>query len=316
MTILVLCAYLMDAFGYTATKTALVYAQPLMCMTVRMLLGGTVLGLLTCCMYPAQLGRVQQAWWSHRWLWCKAIVFYSYIVYAGYYVGMRWLPSAHVALCYNVIPFIVAFLGYFLVDQKMTSKKWWGLVIGFIGIMPSIIEDMHVAAFSIQAAELLFLASVVSMAYGWFVVYNLMSLGYSPLVINSIGMLGAGMMALPTSLAIEGLSPERMAAAAELLSSYTASGIPTIVAFMGLIGVSIATTDIVYNNAIAYFMQSYSLVYLSFIGMVTPIMVALLNAVLIHEPLPKYFFLSFIMVAFGFTIFYGEELATQRKSIK
>jgi|GEM_PF-5451902 len=309
MILLLILVYLIDALSYSATQIALAYANPVMCMTLRMFLGGALLTTLVRFRYPEQWWMVRTTWYQHRWLWCKIIVIYLYVTYIGFFIGMHWMSSAYVALLYNLTPLIIALFGYFLADQQMNRTKWGALILGFISIIPITVGN-HATALYPGYAEISMLFSVCAMAYGWFIVHALMQIGHSPLIINGVGMLGASVLALVTSLLFEGSLHERWPGLQALFDTHQGTQIPGIVFFVTALLCSVVAVELIFYNATAFFMRYYSLVFVSFVGMLTPIMVALLNWKFFQEPLPPLFIPSFILLAISLICFYQQELIT------
>ena len=309
MIVLLILVYLIDALSYSATQIALVYTKPVMCMTLRMFFGGTLLTTLVRFRYPEQWLLVRTTWYQHRWLWCKIIVMYLYITYIGFFIGMHWMSSAYVALLYNLTPLIIALFGYFLTDQRMNRTKWYALILGFISIIPITVGN-HATAVHPGYAEASMLFSVCAMAYGWFIVHALMQIGHSPLIINGIGMLCASTLALITSLLFEGSLRDRWPALQALFDTHHGTQIPGILFFVTALLCSVVAVELIFYNATAFFMRYYSLVFVSFVGMLTPIMVALLNWNFFQEQLPPLFIPSFILLAISLIFFYQQELVT------
>jgi drug/metabolite transporter (DMT)-like permease len=307
---LILFAYWSDAWGYAATKAALVYAQPIICMALRTIISGMLLLSFVYIKFPQQLTLFYRTGWQQRRLFGSIIFFYIYLCYLTYFVGMNFLSPSTVALLYNLSPFVIALLGYYIIDQGMTRLKWLGLVIGFAGVLPLSLGTVQTPELfsTVPGAELLVVISLFAGAYGWYVVLTLMRMGYSPLFINGIGMLGAGLLAVPTSFLIEGSLYERWPLLLDLVHRQPEAWIPGFMSLLGYTLVAVITVDIIYYNAIAFCFEHYSLVFVSMMGMITPILVAPMDWVFFGEKLPNYFGLSFVLLMVGLVIFYQEEL--------
>ncbi len=105
-----------------------------------------------------------------------------------------------------------ALLAYWMLKEKMTQKKWIGLIIGFVGFIPILLsqttqEELTGHFWVFSWAELAVLTAAVSSVYGWILLSKLVRQGYHPLLINGVSMLLGGGMTLIQSSIFEEWNP-------------------------------------------------------------------------------------------------------------
>ena len=125
-------------------------------------------------------------------------------------MGLQYVSGAKTALLFNLSPFFTALLCYFVFNERMTIKKWIGLIIGFLGFIP-VLSSQSAGAESLMATlgvlswgEISIMTAVFSACIGWICMSKLtLEYGYSYMFVNSIGMFMGGLLALPTSYVLE-----------------------------------------------------------------------------------------------------------------
>ena len=145
-------------------------------------------------------------------------------------------------------------------------------------------------------AHAFMLLSVVTSCLGWMFVRVLVkNRSFSPVFVNGVSMLLGGVFALPLSFALEG--------------RVCLMHIPNKGSFFVLLGALILLANFVFYNLYGYLLKKYTATILSFVGLLTPLFVALLeyalgiNAAISHE-----FFVAIAIISCGLYIFYQEEL--------
>lgn len=264
------------------------YAKPFFVVGVRMVIAG----LLLYCYH---------LWSTKQWrciakkdifLFVQIILFHVYFAYILDLWSLQYLTSSQSSFIYNVSPFIAALLSYFCFSEKMTWKKWLGLSIGFVGLLPEMISTSkaHVAAVPVVAL----LCGVGSAAYGWILMRTLVKeRGYSPIIVNGIGMLGGGVLALITSIGFDG---------------WSGTLVSNLWMFVQLITLIIIVANLIFYNFYGYLLKKYTATFLSFAGLTCPLFAALFGWLFLGETVNYTFFVSLIVVSCGLYLFYQEEL--------
>ena len=293
--LLITLLYIICASMFTISKWGLAYAEPIFFVAVRMMLAGLLLGIyivikeLTTATKRFSLRSLAADWF----LFAQIVIFHIYITYICDLCALKQLSSIESAFIYNISPFISALFSYLWFGEYMTPKKWLGLSIGFASLIPLFYQEGVFQLMRYSAPRLITLVAVVASAYGWIVLRALVKKGYSPILVNSIGMFIGGILALLTSYLTESWQPVPVMA-----------WIPFIQAVL----VIVVVANIVFYNLYGYLLKRYTATFLSFAGFICPFFAAALGHIFLQETLSWNLLISFIIVCFGLALFYQEEL--------
>ena len=300
---LVLVLYALFASVFTIAKTGLQYTQPLFFVGSRMMLAGAILlgYQFFCHREKFVLKR------CHFWQVFRLAAFNIYLTNVFEFWGLKYLTSFKTCFIYSLSPFLSALLSYFIFSEKMTAKKWIGLIIGFIGLTPIFLngtssEELagHIGIFS--WAELAVVLAALCSVYGWILLRQLVKDGgYSPFMVNGASMLIGGGLALIHSFCVETWDPIPVT-----------SMIPYLECTLLLIVIS----NLICYNLYGSLLKKYSATFISFAGFVTPLFTAFLGWVYLGEAVTWPFYLSMIIVFSGLLIFYQEELQRDYRTLK
>lgn len=307
--VLVIILYLLFASTFTLGKAALAYVPPFLFIGMRMVLGGSLLlGYYGC--IKKQIILVSKA---DIPLFLRIIIFHIFCAYTLEFWALEYVTSAKACLLYNLSPFITALFSYFLFAEKLSYRQLIGLIIGFIGFIPILVAQtplekigLHMGFLSIY--EIALIASVISSAYGWMTVKNLMHRNYSLVMINGIGMTGGGILALILSLIVEGAFSIRQATTTvpQLVDLFGVAGERLIMLGVYCMALVIIANIIGYN-LYGYLLSRYSATFLSFAGFMTPLFAAALGWIFLGEQVTWHFFATMGMVIFGLYLFHGKK---------
>lgn len=292
--ILIVFLYALCASTFTICKALLDYVKPFFFIGIRMLVAG---GLLLAYSYWKNRSVFSIAK-KDRWLFAQIILFHVYFAYILDLWSLQYITSSKSSFLYNLSPFLAALFSYFYFSEKMTIKKWIGLLIGFSGFLPEMLLKGTSASlndsFFLSIPELVLLGAVTSGVYGWITLRKLVKDGeYSPTMVNGIGMVGGGILALVTSFFVEG---------------WAVSPIFEFWPFVKLTALIIVVGNILFYNFYGFLLRRYTATFLSFAGFTTPLFAALFGWLFLGELVNWTFFLSIFVVCIGLYIFYQEEL--------
>lgn len=290
---LIVLLYLICASMFTISKWGLAYAEPIFFVAVRMILAGLLLGIYL----------LIKEWRTPTWdiksirsdwlLFAQIVLFHIYLTYICDMCALKSITSIESAFIYNLSPFISALFSFFWFGETMTGKKWLGLSLGFASLFPALYHMGVGSLFAYSAPRLITLGAVVSSAYGWIVLRALVKKGYSPILVNSIGMFLGGLIALVTSYLTESWAPSPVTA-----------WIPFIQATILIVVVA----NIIFYNLYGYLLKRYTATFLSFAGFMCPFFAAFLGRIFLAEAVSWDLLASFIIVCCGLVLFYHEEL--------
>lgn len=300
------------ASTFTLGKLVLAYTQPVFFIGVRMIIGGSLL-LGYQYFFNHKKWKFQPSLWP---LYLQIITFHIFIAYVFEFWALQYVNASKACLIFNLSPFITAFFSYLLFSERLSWKKWIGLMIGFMGMMPILLsyaplENLVGGLWRISWPEIALLTSVASSAYGWMVMKQFMRLDYAPVMANGIGMFGGGVLAFVASFVVEGVPQIHMPAAPTVLDISMAvhAGVyaPYIMFFV-YTSLLILIANIICYNLYGYLLGRFSPILLSFAGFTTPIFAALYDWALIGQPISWQFLVAIGATGTGLYIFYNDTL--------
>lgn len=287
--------YSLFACVFVISKTGLEYSQPIFLVGSRMLLAGLIiLGF-------QYLFRRERFNFQKRdfWLIIRLAVVNIYLTNVFEFWGLQSLSPSKTCFLYSLSPFLSALFSYWMFSETMTAKKWLGMIIGFLGIVPIMLtesrtemQQSHLLGFS--WGELSVLIAVVCSVYGWILLRDVVKeRGYSPMMANGMSMAVGGSIALMHSSLVETWDPLPIT-----------EGMPFLACFVLLIIVS----NLICYNLYGFLLKRFTATLISFAGLSTPLFTALFAWIWFGEIVGWPFFLSAFIVFIGLSLFYQEEL--------
>lgn len=288
----VVLMYAIFASSFPITKILLCYSKPFFLTGVRMLSAGILLlGYYT--MYRKRDFSIQH---SHYWIYAQVILIGFYFNYIARYWSINYLSSAKAGFLFTLYPIISSLLSYFFWGERTSMKQWLSIMFCVCAIAPILIpchtpeklcENMHF--FSLP--DLVILLSIVADCYKWILIRKLvLDHTCSTFMVNGICMTAGGILALLTSLALEGITP-----------------VSSIIPFTGYMFIYILISNIISYNFYSFLLRSYTATFLSLAGFMAPLFSALYGWLFLKESLSSYTYLSAIILAIGLYIFYKDE---------
>lgn len=280
---------------FTVSKVGLEYTQPFFLIGTRMLLAGI---LLLGYEFYRQGSSLKINWQGWRRIFRLAL-FNIYITNVLEFWGLKYLTSFKTCFIYSLSPFISALFSYLIFTEKMSIKKWVGLIIGFLGILPMLLSETsqeqetgHLFVFS--WAELAVIVAATTSVYGWILLRQIINEnGFSPLLANGMSMIVGGAMALIHSAFVEDWNPVP---------------VTEFLPFVFCAGWLLVVSNLVCYNMYGWLLKRFSATFMSFAGFTTSMFSALFGWAFLSENLTWAFFTSTGIILFGLMIFYQEEL--------
>lgn len=230
-------------------------------------------------------------------LFCLGL-FNIYLTNACEFWGLKHLTSAKTCFFYSLSPFLSALIAYFVLAEKMTSRKWAGLALGFIGLSPMLLaksthQDLSGGFGFITWAEIAVMGAVVFSVYGWVLLKKLcVDNQQSPLMANGMSMLIGGSLAMMHSFVTEEWSPLPVG-----------DWIPFAFSSLALVIIS----NLICYNLYGVLLRHYSATFMSFAGFTTPMFTALFAWFFLGETTSWHFYLSLSILLGGLYIFHMDE---------
>lgn len=302
MIILVILLFAMFASLFGISKATLDYTEPFFLIGSRFFLAGLLL-----LAHQFIWNRKQ---FSIKWNHIKPLFLLGFLnIYLTNITeiwGLQHMISAKACLIYSLSPFLAALVAYFILKETLNSKKWIGLIIGFVGLIPifmsqSPAEKLVGELGNVSFAELSLLVAVFSSVYGWTLLKKLISeYRYSPLMANGLSMTIGGALALVHSY----------------FAGETWDPIPVtqIGPFLQNTLIMCLISNIVCYNLYGYLLKRYTATFMSFAGLVTPFFASFFGWFFLNETITWHFFAAIALFSIGLFIFYQEELKNEKNA--
>lgn len=290
---LVFILYALFASVFTISKTGLQYAQPFFFVGSRMALAGLLLLAyqLVIKREPFVLRK------EHVKTFLGLALFNIYLTNVLEFWGLQFLTSFKTCFIYSLSPFASAFFSYLLFSEKLSNKKWLGLFLGVIGLMPALLTqttaEERAGQFLIFSwAELAVMGAACCSVYGWILMRKLVKEGYALPTVNGVSMLVGGCCALGHSYIAEEWNP-----------------VPVVefLPFFECALLLILISCLICYNLYGYLLKRYSVTFMTLAGLSTPLFTALFGWVFLGEEVTWPFYLSLAILSSGLFIFHQEE---------
>lgn len=291
--LLILLLHALFGVSYIIGKQILTYSEPIFLTGSRMFISGGIL-LIYQYFYAHEEFHFKK---SHIKYYVQITFFGIYITYMLRYSALKDLPVSKATFLFNLAPFVSSLYSYFFFKEVMSRKQWFGLIIGFLGLVPILLssspmEKIKGEFFFISLQEFYVILSVILHSYSWILIRQLVrEKSYSPIMINGITMFSGGLLALLTSPITEGFFPIRQHGP-----------------FWLLLALSIGISNIICHNIYGYLLKKYTATFMSFTGFLGPLFAAFYGWLFLHDTLTWNYFLSTIIVLSGLYLFYQDEL--------
>lgn len=300
---LVFALYALFASVFTVGKVSLNYASPFFIIGSRMAVAGLIMVIY-------QWFKDKSAFKFHPSGWINLFFFAAlgiYITNACEFWGLQFLTSSKTCFLYSASPFISALFSFLILKESMTRKKWWGLGIGFIGLMPILLsqgfgEMKSGGFFMFSWPELALIAATAASALGWILLRQTVAHKKMNLfVANGIGMLIGGVITLVHSYFVESWNPVPVT-----------SFVPFLETAVALLVIS----NLLAYNLYGYLLKRYSATFMAFAGFSTPFFASIFGWVFLKETVPLPLWIGLSVLFLGLYLFHQEEIKTTGFSIK
>lgn len=290
---LVFVLYALFASTFTIAKSALEHCQPLFLIGTRMLLAGLILIAYQKFVRRESFKLNLQSW---RRILLLAL-FAVYLTNVFEFWGLKYISSFKTCFIYSLTPFVSAIICYFVLAEKLNLRKWVAILIGCLGIIPILftqsVTENQADTFPFLA-ELSVVVATICGAYGWIILKQLVAEnGLSLPVANGLSMLIGGALALGHSAFAEEWDPLPFNDTEVYLTS---------------VFLLIIISNLICYNLYGFLLKRFSPTFMSLAGLSTPIFTAVLGWFFLGETVTWPFYLSFLFVLAGLTLFNKDKL--------
>ena len=238
-------------------------------------------------------------------LMCMPFFKYAFCLYTfsaiGFSLGMQYIDPVKACFVFVLSPFITSLFLYFLYGEKLTTKKIYGLTIGFFAVIPIILDSNHGPVHDIPWQLSLFgyfafACAVISFAYGWILNKDIHDTVHLPstLITGSAFLVGGGM-----SLSIF-----------TLIYGSTMSKMQFTDDFWWLLLLFAIVTAVSYN-LYSSLLKRYSTTFISFASFLEPAFGLLYASIFLGQMISQAALVALVTLGFGLYLFYQEELRLQ-----
>jgi drug/metabolite transporter (DMT)-like permease len=293
---LVVLLYAMFASLFGVSKSTLEYADPIFFIGSRMFVAGLLISsyFLLSNKKPFKITK-------SAWIGLMLLGFFNiYLTNVAEIFALTKMDSAKACLLYSLSPFFAALISYFVFSEVLSLKKWLGMLIGFLGVIPCVQSSCaSLSCFNLSSffslGEVNILIAVLSSVYGWILLKKLITQNnLSPVFANGISMTIGGGLALLQSYFSENWNPVPVS---ELFPFVRNS------AFLLLI------SNIICYNLYGYLLKKYSATFMSFAGLMTPLFASFFGWLFLDEIIQWQFFASLSLFALGLFFFHQGEVS-------
>lgn len=294
---LVFLLYALFASVFTISKTGLEIAQPYFFVGSRMTIAGLLLLSYLFLFHRSQFSFNKTQLFR---LFCLSL-FNIYLTNTFEFWGLQYLTSSKTCFIYSLSPFMSALLCQMILKESLSAKKWIGMGIGFLGILPILLSmstaEERAGQFLIFSwAELAVMGAALCSCYGWILLKQSISQdGLTPLMANGVSMLAGGVMALGHSYATENWSPVP---------------VTDLTTFIVCAGLLIIISNFICYNMYGWLLNKFSATFISCAGLSTPLFTAFFGWLFLGEQISWIFFASLAILSLGLLLFYQEEFKT------
>lgn len=283
---------LIFSIAFIIFKKSMPYGPPFFLVGSRLIIAGIILLITQFFVNRKSFAMLKDNW--H--LIITASIFNIYITNAFEFWALGCVTAAKASFIYNFSPFVSAFFGYLLLNETMTLKKWLGLLIGILGMLPILLTSSsyceyagnHYGFFSIAEIALLIAAGATS--YGWISIKQLIHKKNVPIILaNGMSTLIGGSIALGQSALVETWP--------DFNSFY----------LWFYILAAVVVSQLIAYNCYSNLLLRYSATFMTFTGFSMPFFSALLGWLFLGETVSYAFYISNIIVFIGLCVFYLEE---------
>jgi drug/metabolite transporter (DMT)-like permease len=176
----------------------------------------------------------------------------------------------------------------------LNIKKIFGMSIGLIGSLPIILaKSTSIKSITFSSAEFVMFVAVFSGAYAWFLVKELLSKGYSLLLINGITMSLGSLITIANLLIIDG--PKGL----QVQSFWPFLGYSSALIFIG---------NIFAYNLYGILLRRYSITFILLAEFMSPLYGLLYGWIFFNDAISTRDILSFAIIIIGVYIFHHGEV--------
>ncbi len=288
--------YVLLASVFTIGKRALMHTAPFFLTAVRLVPAGLIFMSLSFVLHRKNITFRAKAVPLFA-----GVAFFYFLMDAFRFVGLTQIPASHAALLSALTPFVTALLSNLVFKESFTLKKLGALCLGFVGVLPLIIQNILATRVSNNGASSMQLAGgyaamfvcVLSVVIGTFFFKRLVTQEKYPVI-----------WCLGTALFFGGVASGLVSLFFESWNPFPVTNVSVVAPLILFLFI---THNLISQPLYGYLVKKYPVTLVSFATLVTPLTTAVLGFFLYDQPIGYTFLFSVITLAVAFALFYHEE---------
>ncbi len=291
---LIILLFALFASIFSLQKESLKYSKPFFLIGFRMVFAGVILLIYIFFLKK----NIQFIKIKHINLFFYLSIFNIYLTNIFEIWGLDNMSSAKACIIYSLSPFITLIVSYFVFKEILSKKKIYGLMIGFLGLIPIIFHKTHDEFevgnfFMFSFSELSLILSVFFSVLGWFFLKKTISYGYSFIFVNGVSMFFGGILILLHSFLFEDFLIKTPVSNIKYFFFYTC--------------VMCVISNLICYNLFGYLLRYFSVTFMTFSGLITPFFASFFGWLFLKETISWFFSISIFFFFLGLLMFYNEE---------
>ena len=308
------------ASAISANKIILYAIGPSLLVGIRMFFAGSFLLVFN---YFRDKNLSWQKLKTHTLLLLLIAVFTTLIPSTLKAYGLKYLTSSKSAFLGALDPFFASIFAYFLLGEKLTLNKFFGVLMGCIGTFILISGDASCSLenlFCFSWPELAALSGVATSRFGWMIAQKAMKQElFSPTQMNTVTML-IGAFLSPVVAFLTGEKYWQFFTHASLngapfsiLYDFPFSELGLHKALMFFVFYTVVIGNIFAYNLYAHVLKKHSAVFVSLASFSVPLFVHLFGCLFLSEKFSLNFILACSVTFLGLLIFFFDENKNSKK---
>ncbi len=310
--VLLFLAYFFLASAISTNKVILYALSPEFLVGIRMIVAALFLALYSLGM------KHHRIIWSHVRQYALTII--TVALFTTFFpsnlkaYALAHMPSSKMAFFGTLDPFVAAGYSYFVYGERLTSKKWLGIGLGFVGMMVLIFSSAplgeHYKVFSVVSyPELAAFWAIVLSRLGWISAQQLLKKDlFGPVQLNILTMSIGGGISLVTALIRHQTTIRTLACAPlTILKEYPLNLLNPTGQLLGFLSYTIIVGNMLGYTIYAAMLKRYSATFIALTSFSIPLLVHAFGWLFLNEQLSGSFLVACIITFTGLALFFFDE---------
>lgn len=228
--------------------------------------------------------------------------------------ALAHMASSKMAFFGTLDPFVTALYSYFMHKERLTLRKWLGMVLGLVGMLvliikPSPLEEQFKAFSVVSYPELAAFCAIVLSRFGWINAQQLLKKDlFSPIQMNIILMALGGIVSAVAALIRNQTSIVSLSQAPlTLLHTFPLNLAGADMQLFIFLLYTIIVGNVFGYTLYATVLKRYSATFIALTGFSIPIFVHIFGWLFLNEQLSFTFFVSCLITFTGLLVFFYDE---------